>query len=53
MYDDKALDIWAFGCTLYCMVWGCYPFKKKTLQSTYEKVYIIYCFFLMLVHWLN
>ncbi len=37
-YHGKAADIWALGCTLYCMVLGCYPFKGETLQSTYEKV---------------
>ncbi|CAM6073619.1 unnamed protein product, partial [Sphagnum tenellum] len=37
-YHGKAADIWALGCTLYCMVLGCYPFKGETLQSTYEKI---------------
>jgi len=37
-YHGKAADIWALGCTLYCMVLGRYPFKGETLQSTYEKI---------------
>jgi serine/threonine protein kinase len=41
-YHGKAADIWALGCTLYCMVLGRYPFKGETLQSTYEKVCVIY-----------
>jgi serine/threonine protein kinase len=41
-YHGKAADIWALGCTLYCMVLGRYPFKGETLQSTYEKVCVMY-----------
>jgi serine/threonine protein kinase len=43
-YHGKPADIWALGCTLYSMVLGHYPFKGETLQSTYEKVCVIYCY---------
>ncbi|CAK9201065.1 unnamed protein product [Sphagnum troendelagicum] len=37
-YHGKPADVWALGCTLYCMILGHYPFVGDTLQSTYEKI---------------
>lgn len=57
-YRGRAADVWALGCTLYCMVLGRYPFVGDTLQGTYERVclttskcnmlvlcYVVYIFF--------
>ncbi|KAG6467323.1 hypothetical protein ZIOFF_074880 [Zingiber officinale] len=37
-YHGKAADTWAVGVTLYCMVFGQYPFLGETLQDTYDKI---------------
>ncbi|KAL3698304.1 hypothetical protein R1sor_012380 [Riccia sorocarpa] len=37
-YRGRAADVWALGCTLYCMVFGKYPFVGDTLQGTYERI---------------
>ncbi|KAH9288471.1 hypothetical protein KI387_032588 [Taxus chinensis] len=37
-YHGKAADVWAVGVTLYCMIFGCYPFIGETLQDTYDKI---------------
>ncbi|KAG6512080.1 hypothetical protein ZIOFF_030174 [Zingiber officinale] len=37
-YHGKAADTWAVGVTLYCMVFGRYPFLGDTLQDTYDKI---------------
>lgn len=37
-YHGKAADVWALGCTLYCMMLGKFPFMGDTLHSTYDKV---------------
>ncbi|XP_074583151.1 serine/threonine-protein kinase GRIK2-like isoform X2 [Curcuma longa] len=37
-YHGKAADTWAVGVTLYCMVFGQYPFLGDTLQDTYDKI---------------
>ncbi|KAH7440414.1 hypothetical protein KP509_04G106000 [Ceratopteris richardii] len=37
-YHGKIADIWALGVTLYCMVFGCYPFIDDTLQDLYDKI---------------
>ncbi|XP_058193296.1 serine/threonine-protein kinase GRIK1-like isoform X2 [Rhododendron vialii] len=37
-YHGKAADTWAVGVTLYCMVFGKYPFLGDTLQDTYDKI---------------
>lgn len=42
-YHGKAADTWAVGVTLYCMVFGEYPFLGDTLQDTYDKVLWIDC----------
>ncbi|KAF5937779.1 hypothetical protein HYC85_025285 [Camellia sinensis] len=42
-YGGKAADTWAMGVSLYCMVFGKYPFLGDTLQDTYDKVLWIAC----------
>lgn len=37
-YRGRAADTWAVGVTLYCMVFGNYPFLGDTLQDTYDKI---------------
>lgn len=37
-YGGRAADTWAVGVTLYCMLFGRYPFLGETLQETYDKV---------------
>ncbi|KAK9048445.1 hypothetical protein SSX86_032592, partial [Deinandra increscens subsp. villosa] len=37
-YHGKTADTWAVGVTLYCMVFGQYPFLGDTLQDTYDKI---------------
>ncbi|KAG9445557.1 hypothetical protein H6P81_011685 [Aristolochia fimbriata] len=37
-YRGRAADTWAVGVTLYCMVFGRYPFLGDTLQDTYDKI---------------
>ncbi|CAK9175106.1 unnamed protein product, partial [Ilex paraguariensis] len=37
-YRGKAADTWAVGVTLYCLVFGQYPFLGDTLQDTYDKI---------------
>lgn len=37
-YHGKTADIWALGVTLYCMLFGCYPFTGDTLQDMYDKI---------------
>lgn len=37
-YRGRAADIWALGCTLYCMVMGRYPFLGDTFPSVFEKI---------------
>ena len=41
-YRGRAADIWALGCTLYCMVMGRYPFVGDTFPSVFEKVNLMY-----------
>ncbi|GFS30878.1 hypothetical protein Acr_00g0014580 [Actinidia rufa] len=36
-YRGNAADTWAVGVTLYCLVFGKYPFLGDTLQDTYDK----------------
>ncbi|URD97421.1 hypothetical protein MUK42_28268 [Musa troglodytarum] len=37
-YHGKPADTWALGVTLYCMIFGQYPFLGDTLQDTYDKI---------------
>ncbi|KAG0586979.1 hypothetical protein KC19_2G132100 [Ceratodon purpureus] len=37
-YSGRTADIWALGCTLYCMVMGRYPFLGDTFPSVFEKI---------------
>ncbi|GLT66948.1 hypothetical protein SLA2020_392880 [Shorea laevis] len=37
-YHGKDADTWAVGITLYCMIFGKYPFLGETLQDTYDKI---------------
>ncbi|XP_068665073.1 serine/threonine-protein kinase GRIK2-like [Aristolochia californica] len=37
-YYGRAADTWAVGVTLYCIVFGQYPFLGDTLQDTYDKI---------------
>ncbi|XP_078437726.1 serine/threonine-protein kinase GRIK1-like [Wolffia australiana] len=37
-YCGRTADTWAVGVTLYCMVFGRYPFLGETLQDTYDKI---------------
>ncbi|XP_047330431.1 serine/threonine-protein kinase GRIK1 [Impatiens glandulifera] len=37
-YHGKTADTWAVGVTLYCMIFGKYPFLAETLQDTYDKI---------------
>lgn len=37
-YRGRAADTWAVGVTLYCLIFGQYPFLGDTLQDTYDKI---------------
>jgi [calcium/calmodulin-dependent protein kinase] kinase len=37
-YRGCPADIWALGCTLYCMVFGRYPFVGDTFPSVFDKI---------------
>ncbi|CAA6670230.1 unnamed protein product [Spirodela intermedia] len=37
-YSGRAADTWAVGVTLYCMLFGQYPFLGESLQDTYDKL---------------
>ncbi|GKU93576.1 hypothetical protein SLEP1_g7162 [Rubroshorea leprosula] len=37
-YHGKAADTWAVGVTLYCMIFGKYPFLGETIPDTYDKI---------------
>lgn len=37
-YNGKVADTWAVGVTLYCMIFGKYPFLGETHQDTYDKI---------------
>eukprot|EP00842_Homolaphlyctis_polyrhiza_P001736 jgi/Hompol1/2563/HPOL_005505-RA len=36
--SGKALDIWAIGVTLYCMIYGRLPFHGNSLLTLYENI---------------
>jgi [calcium/calmodulin-dependent protein kinase] kinase len=37
-FGGKAIDIWAAGVTLYCMIYGRVPFKGRTITDLHEKI---------------
>lgn len=37
-YHGKPADVWALGVTLFCMLFGGYPFIGDTLQDMYDKI---------------
>lgn len=38
LYSGKAVDLWALGVTLYCLVYGNVPFLASSVPAVYEKI---------------
>ncbi|XP_026480188.1 serine/threonine-protein kinase plk-1-like [Ctenocephalides felis] len=32
------IDVWAIGCTIYCLMFGIPPYESATLELTYERI---------------